>query len=41
MYGDDHQIYMTGYSIKKDVQELMSETEMVTQWYKVTLCLTL
>ena len=41
MYRNDHQIYMTADSIKKDVQERMSETEMVTQWYKVTLCLTL
>ena len=30
MHRDDHQIYMTADSIKKDVQERMSETEMVT-----------
>ena len=37
MYVDDHQIYPTGDSIKNAVQELMSETERVTQWYKVNL----
>ena len=41
MYRNDHQIYMTADSIKKDVQERMSETEMATQWYKVTLYLIL
>ena len=37
MYVDDHQIYTTGDSINNAVQELMSETERVTQWYKVNL----
>ena len=41
MYADDHQINTTGdkikNSIKKAVQELMIETEKVTQWYIVNL----
>ena len=41
MHRNDHQIYTTADSIKKDVQERMSETEMATHWYKVTLYLTL
>ena len=34
MYGDNHQIYTTGTQSK---QMFKSETEKVTQWYKVNL----